>query len=79
MTCTTIPSMTEPGTCPTPGQLATSVSRPPPSVPHLASTPIPLAYGGLAFTGADIVQIAVVGLIVVAVGILLLIGRRRTA
>jgi hypothetical protein len=42
-------------------------------------TTSPASSGGLAFTGADIEEMAVIGVIAIGVGTVLIRGRRRTA
>jgi hypothetical protein len=39
----------------------------------------PTTSGGLAFTGADIEEMAVIGVVAIGVGAVLVRGRRRTA
>jgi len=76
MACTFTPSMTEPGCVVTP------TTFPPQGVPHYTPTmptlpsALPHHATGLAFTGANIEYLFGLGIVLLAVGALLLIRRR---
>jgi hypothetical protein len=50
-----------------------------PSTAATTSSTAPVTSSGLAFTGADIEEMAVIGVVAIGVGAVLVRGRRRTA
>jgi hypothetical protein len=66
--------------CTTPTTGITSPASAPADGPATASVKTtPVSSGGLAFTGADIEEMAVIGIVAIGVGAVLVRGRRRTA
>jgi hypothetical protein len=71
-------------TTPTTGITTTPAATPsdggsPATTAKVVSTPTASSSSGLAFTGADIEEMAVIGVVAIGVGAVLVRGRRRTA
>jgi hypothetical protein len=71
-------------TTPTTGITSTPVVTPPsdggsPATTASTTSTAPVSSSGLAFTGADIEEMAIIGVIAIGVGTVLVRGRRRTA
>jgi hypothetical protein len=65
---------------PTPGITTAPADGPATGAATTSSvTATPTTSGGLAFTGADIEEMAVIGVVAIGVGAVLVRGRRRTA
>ena len=70
--CTTVTT----GITTTPAATPSDGGSPPTTTAKLVSAPVS---SGLAFTGADIEEMAVIGVVAIGVGAVLVRGRRRTA